>query len=211
MKLIIFDCDGTLVDSEFLCNLALSQQLTECGIPSNITALITQFRGWKLASIIGNIEAEYGVTLPTDFEQEYRLKIKRLFSSKLKANPGVHQLLSSLDIPFCVASSAPRAKIEHALEVTGLSAFFKQNIFSGYDIQAWKPDPTLFLHVAKSKGLHPKDCLVIEDSLVGLLAAKRAKMRSIYYAPHKKSAGLAGITQVSHMSEIGELLTEKAF
>jgi len=202
MELIIFDCDGTLVDSEFLCNLALQEQLAAIGIQSEATALMSKYRGGKLLEIILSLQAEYQVTLPQAFESEYRKKVANLFDGHLKANDGVEKLLESLSIPFCIASSAPKKKIEHALQVTKLNKYFKNNIFSSYEISSWKPQPGIFLHAAKMMNVLPVKCCVVEDSIVGLHAANRAKMKSIYYDPDMLSPNPIASMSIKHMSEL---------
>lgn len=182
MKLVIFDCDGTLVDSEFLCNLALEHQLAELGVKSDANALLSKYRGGKLATIMSSLETEFSIFLPKSFEADYRLKVNNLFDEHLVANDGVKEVLTSLSILFCIASSAPRAKIERALNVTGLAKFFDKNIYSSYEVGSWKPEPDLFLHAAQMMGVESHKCCVVEDSLLGLQAANRAKMKSIYYA-----------------------------
>ena len=206
MDLIIFDCDGTLVDSEFLCNLALQQQLAELGIDSDAEELMALYRGVKLNVTLTSLASEFDISFPETFISDYRLKVKHLFELHLKANEGVKALLSSLTIPFCVASSAPREKIKQALAVTGLAEFFKDNIFSSYDIDTWKPEPGIFLHAAKKMNADPARCFVVEDSLVGLQAANGAKMKCIYYAPTLDDKHPLASIQIKHMSELMALL-----
>ena len=207
MDLIIFDCDGTLVDSEFLCNLALQQQLAELGIDSDAEELMALYRGVKLNVTLTSLESEFDTSFPETFIPDYRLKVKHLFEHHLKANDGVKALLNSLTIPFCVASSAPREKIDQALEVTGLAPYFNDNIFSSYDIDTWKPEPGIFLHAAKKMNTDPARCFVVEDSLVGLQAANGAKMKSIYYAPTLVDKHPLASVQIKHMSELIALLS----
>lgn len=207
MKLVIFDCDGTLVDSEYLCNLALEYQLAEIGIESRATDLLAKYRGSKLAVIFARLEAEFSISLPASFEKEYRKKVSVLFDEHLKPNAGVKEILESLSIPFCIASSAPREKINRALSVTGLAEYFENNIFSSYEINSWKPEPELFLHAAKEMGVNPQDCCVIEDSLQGLEAASNANMRMVYYAPEIKQQNQYGAIQIQSMSELVEIIT----
>lgn len=207
MKLVIFDCDGTLVDSELLCNLALEDQLSELGLKCSADELLAKYRGGKLASIISSLENEFSMTFPKSFESEYRSKVNELFDKELVANDGVQEVLNSLTIPFCIASSAPREKIERALYVTGLSKYFENNIFSSYEVGSWKPEPDLFLYAANAMKVKPEYCAVVEDSLLGLKAANQAKMKSIYYTPEATEvSGLADV-QIQHMSELLKHIT----
>ncbi|MBM4810338.1 HAD-IA family hydrolase [Vibrio parahaemolyticus] len=207
MKLVIFDCDGTLVDSEFLCNLALERQLAEIGVECKAKALLDKFRGCKLASIFASLESEFSISLPESFESEYRYKVGALFDEHLKPNAGVKEVLESLSIPFCIASSAPREKIKRALSVTGLDGYFDNNIFSSYEVGSWKPEPQLFLHAANEMGVNPEECCVVEDSLVGLEAATNAKMKVVYYAPKVTEQNHFGAVQIQNMSELFEIIT----
>ncbi len=202
MKLVIFDCDGTLVDSEMLCNLALERQLLELGVEYHAQDLLNKFRGCKLASIISSLETELSMKLPEAFESEYRLKVNDLFDKELMPNDGVEDVLKSLTVPFCVASSAPREKIERALHVTGLLKYFRGNIYSSYEVGSWKPEPDLFLHAANSMKVKPQYCVVVEDSSVGLEAANKAEMKSIYYAPKEVEGNLFADVQIDHMSQL---------
>ncbi|TEW51897.1 HAD family hydrolase [Psychromonas algicola] len=207
MELIIFDCDGTLVDSEFLCNLAMEQQLAEMGFKVDAAELTIEYRGVSLAKIMSSLEARLATTFPSNFETEYRLKVLSLFDEHLKPNEGVVELIESLTIPFCIASSGPRKKIEHALKVTGLDKYFKDNIFSAHEVGSWKPDPGLFLHAAETMKVDPANCYVVEDSLVGLQAANNAKMKCVYYAPEETEKSPLASLQAKHMSElIGKLI-----
>ncbi|HHF3087014.1 TPA: HAD family hydrolase [Vibrio alginolyticus] len=207
MKLVIFDCDGTLVDSELLCNLALEHQLAEIGVECSANELLAKYRGGKLAAIFSSLESEFSITLPASFEKGYRDKVGALFDKHLKPNAGVKEVLESLSIPFCIASSAPRDKIKKALSVTGLAEYFEHNIFSSYEVGSWKPEPGLFLHAAKEMGFSPEDCCVVEDSLLGLEAATNAKMKAVYYTPQIKEQNQYGAIQIQSMSELVEIIT----
>jgi len=202
MKLIIFDNDGTLVDSEFLCNLGLQQQLAEYGFEYEASELLAKYRGIKLNVTMEKLANKFNTTFPDSFEAEYRLKVAKLFEQQLEANAGVEDLLKSLTIPYCVASSGPRFKIEQALKKTGLSKYFEGKIFSSYEIDSWKPQPDIFLHAAKQMKVDPASCCVVEDSLVGLQAANAANMYSIYYAPETSLKEPSADLQIKHMSEL---------
>lgn len=178
---VIFDLDGTLVDSEPLCNRAFLDLLPRLQLP--LETLIARYRGRKLAEILRDLEQLIGEPLPPDFERRYRLRVEQLFSEGLQASPGAPQMLGSLPYVKCVASSGPRQKIEQALQIAGLASHFEGRIFSAYEVGSWKPDPGLFLYAARQMGVAPRRCVVIEDSEVGIEAARRAGMRSLLYAP----------------------------
>ncbi len=183
IKCLIFDCDGTLVDSEYLCNLGLEIKLKEYRITESANDMMARFRGGKLASILEALEEKHGIQFNDEFIPSYRKIVSELFDQKLEPFRGVVEMLESISLPKCVASSGPLAKIKQSLSLTSLSPYFGENIYSSYEVGSWKPDPGLFLFAAKDMGFEPEECLVIEDSLVGIEAAKSAKMHSVLYDP----------------------------
>ena len=207
IKCIIFDCDGTLVDSEFLCNLALEIKLKDYGVKANATDLVERFRGVKLTAILKAMEVEHHLALEENFEASYRALVYELFEARLKPCEGVHDMLDELvDYPKCVASSGPINKINKALSITSLSEYFNGNIYSAHVIKSWKPDPGLFLHAAKSMGFTPAECVVVEDSEVGISAAKSAGMKAILYDPHKIHAPNLSDDVIYHMNELKQVI-----
>lgn len=183
IECVIFDCDGTLVDSEVLCNLGLEIKLQELGIKADIQSMVNRFRGWKLANIVDALSIEYSLELNETFITSYREVIADLFDSQLQPIPNIAQTLANIPQPKCVASNAPLEKIKQAVRVTNLEHFFNDNLFSSYAIQSWKPEPDLFLHAAKMMKIEPKNCVVVEDSILGIEAAQRAGMQSFFYQP----------------------------
>ena len=181
IEAIIFDCDGTLVNSEILCNRALVIILRQYGIQEDEDAMTGRFRGRKLSSIIYALEQHYRITFNEGFVEEYRATVDKLFGEHLEPIEGVAEMLEQLTVPFCVASNGPREKIQRALSITGLSKFFDQRIFSSYEVGSWKPAPELFLQAAGSMNVPPEHCLVVEDSTVGVLAANRADMQACLF------------------------------
>jgi len=202
----IFDLDGTLVDSEGLNNSAYVELIAE--INESDTELTKRYRGMKFSNIIADIESRFKVALPLDFESLYRERVAELYESELKANPGVPELLSGLEIECCVASSAPTKKINHALEITGLGGYFGANIFSSYEIGSWKPEPDLFLHVAATMNHRPDHCAVVEDSDLGVEAAIAAGMHVFHYAPGSARTRSGRYQSIRQMSELVGLLAE---
>ena len=206
IRCVIFDCDGTLVDSEFLCNLGLEMSLRELGVESSAVEMMARFRGGKLATILRAIEAEHDITLPEDFVPTYRALVDRLFDEQLRPCVGVPEMLDALTLQKCVASSGPRPKIERALTVTGILDHFSGTIYSSYDIQSWKPDPDLFLHAADSMGFGPEKCVVVEDSLVGVEAAVRAGMVSVLYDPENLHDSTLCTHKITKMGQLVDML-----
>jgi HAD superfamily hydrolase (TIGR01509 family) len=203
IQCVIFDCDGTLVDSEYLCNLGLEIGLRAKGIEEDAQALMVTFRGWQLEKTLARLSARHGVELDETFVQAYRQLLTKLFAEKLQPISGIEAALAAIDLPKCVASGGPMAKIEQALKLTGLSRHFGGNIFSSYVVKSWKPDPDLFLYAARTMGVRPEACAVVEDSPVGIEAALRAGMRPYLYDPHGVQQVAAG--EVISFMEMGQL------
>ena len=211
IKGIIFDCDGTLVDSEHLFNRALSIKLEERGVGLTANQLVARFRGVKFADVIATIEQEYSVNLDENFIEQYRTLVSTFFKQDLQACEGVAETLAKIDLPMSVATNGPLAKMKIAMDVTELSGFFNGRLFSAYDVDCWKPDPGLFLHVASIMNLTAQECLIVEDSVVGIEGAIAANMKAVLYDPKDVHADYyssleknsnADVVKISHFSEI---------
>ncbi len=206
MKAIIFDCDGTLVDSEMLSNEVLVEAVAEHGLNLSVDEATLAFRGGKMADCVAHLEALLGRPLPEHFVPTLRSRTADAFRTKLQPITGALELirwLADRSWPICVASSGPVEKIELSLSLTGLSPFFEGRIFSSYDIGAWKPDPSLFLHAAKAMGVRPDDCAVVEDSLPGIRAGLAAGMAAFAFQPRAVIVNLPG--EVTVLRELMEL------
>lgn len=186
IKAIIFDCDGTLVDSEGLSNQALVLSLLDYGVHEKEEDLISRYRGGKLATVMDSLQSIHNIRFSDDFVTKYRATVEELFKTHLKPIEGIPSLLNKLkklNIPMCVASSGPMEKIQTSLTTTKIIDYFEGKIYSAYDIKSWKPDPDLFLHASRSLGVKPENCLVIEDSEVGIIGANRANMKALLFDP----------------------------
>lgn len=203
-KCIIFDLDGTLVDSEILSNQAFVDLVPEITEPAE--QMVNRYRGKKLADILYDLEERFGKKLPDTFEASYRERVAILFAQQLKPMPGVVAMLEELELPKCIASSGPPSKIAQALKVSGLARFFNSSIYSSYVIGSWKPEPGLFLHAARSMGFASKDCIVVEDSDVGIQAANAAGMRALHYVPSVNEKFENGAITFSKMALLPELI-----
>tara|TARA_R110000868_G_scaffold291002_2_gene551321 strand:+ start:25646 stop:26287 length:642 start_codon:yes stop_codon:yes gene_type:complete len=185
-KCIIFDCDGVLVDSEVLGNQVFVDMANEYGADIDISYAMRHFKGGFLMDSIRQVEAIIQKTLPVYFESEYRQRSYQIFSTHLKSVEGIEKVLEKLTVPFCVASSGPQEKIKRNLETAGLWSYFNGNIFSCYDIGKWKPDPAIYLHASTAMGFLPNECLVIEDSYKGAMAATSGGFDVYGYALHNE-------------------------
>jgi len=207
-ELVIFDCDGVLVDSEPLANEVLASHATRIGWPMDREASQSLFKGMTMAQIHLRFEEKMGHPLSRDWIELYYTDSFALFEKRLQPVPGVSELIERVRNArkrVCVASQGPHNKMRLTLGVTGLWDHFSGNIFSAQDVARPKPYPDLFLHAAQQMGVAPELCCVIEDSQTGLKAAKAAKMRAIYYAPevlpHEEAEHPVGEV-TNHMDEI---------
>lgn len=177
--LVIFDCDGVLVDSEVISCASLAEQLTLFGVPTSREEAMARFLGRSTAAIAEDFRARTGTDLPADFLPRFRLDVAARMKRELAPIPdilGVLEGLQAARLPFCVASSSERPRLDLALTLTGLIGFFEDRIFNAAMVARGKPAPDLFLHAAQTLGADPARCLVIEDSPAGVLAGKAAGM-----------------------------------
>ncbi len=193
--LVIFDCDGVLVDSERLGNQRLAQVLTEAGFPISYEDCRRTFVGKPMAAVQAHVEAT-GVLLGADFVQRWNDGLPDVFRNGLDPIPHVGeavQAIASAGIPFCVASSGQLTKMRLTLGLTGLLPYFEQSLFSVSMVSRGKPFPDLFLYAAQAMGHAPEACVVVEDSVAGVMAARAAGMRALAYAgdPESEREGLA--------------------
>ena len=204
--LVIFDNDGVLVDSERLANTILGELLTGYGSPTTTDEAVERHLGTSLRRVRAVVEAE-GVAVPADFEDSYHRRLFAAFNQSLVAVPGVAEVLSTLDVPVCVASSGSHERIRRSLTLAGLARHFKGRIFSADDVERGKPAPDLFLHAAAALGARPSRCAVIEDSPLGVEAAGAAGMTVFAYAAVTPASRLSAASVVfSSMGELPRLL-----
>jgi len=208
-KCIIFDCDGVLVDSETITCRVLVEMTRELGIPMKLEFAVQNFLGKSLNSIMQHLDRLLDNNLPANFESEYRRKTFEAFKKDLQPIEGVQALLDKLEIPFCVASSGPLKKIHHNLAITGLADKFQGKMFSCYEINNWKPNPHIFLYAAEVMGFEPEECVVIEDSIIGVQAAIAGGFDVFMYSKDKQNdhVGLEGVNIFDEMTQLDILLS----
>ncbi|MDF3065057.1 MAG: sugar transferase [Polyangiaceae bacterium] len=206
-QVIIFDCDGTLVDSETIGVGVLAEVAAEGGATFSPTAALEHLRGLKMTECVERIEELCGVKLSEDFVPQVRLRMAEAFRLRLQPMAGARELLASLTTPFCVASSGPRAKIELSLSLTGLAPLVDGRIFSSYEVGSWKPEPGIFLHAAAAMGVAPSACTVVEDSEPGVRAGLAAGMRVLAYGDFVGNvAQRHGVPHVRTHRELADVL-----
>jgi HAD superfamily hydrolase (TIGR01509 family) len=185
-----------LVDSERLGNEVFSEMLATHGHQISGDETRNRFRGMKLARCLETLESETGIVLPDSFETDLRQQMSSVFKAELQPVAGALRLVESLRIPFCVASSGPRKKIEENLRTTDLYPHFVGKIFSGYEVGSWKPEPDLFLSAAQHFGVAPADCVVVEDSFVGVSAGIAANMTVLGLSATAEDRSVAAASRV---------------
>lgn len=180
---IIFDCDGTLVDSEHITVEVLVEFVNEFGLELTVEEALPLFIGRDMPTIVVELERRLGAQLPENFCSEYRSRQAIALQRDLQVISGAHELLEAINRQYCIASNAPQEKLRINLETTGLDRFFTtERTFSAYDINIWKPQPDLFVFAAKQMGVDASRCVVIEDSQAGIDAGLAAKMQVIGYS-----------------------------
>jgi len=209
LELVIFDCDGVLVDSELLSNRVLAQTLAEIGLPMSLEETIATFMGHSMAACVAIIEERTSRPIPSNFVANFRDRTFDVFRRELRPVQGIESVLDAIDLPFCVASSGPPEKIQLTLSITGLLPRFAGRIFSAVEVTRGKPHPDLFLHAAHKMGVAPPACVVVEDSVRGVQAAVAAGMRVFGYADLTDADTLAaaGARVFRSMAELPALLS----
>ena len=200
---VIFDCDGTLVDSESLSISILLELVSEFGLILPYQQTLRQFAGNDLSVVFRSLEQKIGHAFPNDFLKRFRERQIAVLKEQVQAIHGAADLLGAMTLPVCVASNAPLNKINVCLETTGLHRYFTESrIFSAYQINTWKPAPDLFLVAAKSLGIAPECCAVVEDSSFGIDAGLSAGMQVFAFDPCGAPAHDERVTVVRCLTEL---------
>jgi HAD superfamily hydrolase (TIGR01509 family) len=213
VELVIFDCDGVLIDSERLAIKVDVVALRELGWPLSEAEVIARFVGRSDREGRQVIEEHLGRKLPTGWTEQVQQQYRQAFAAELTPVDGVVEALDRIALPTCVASSATHEHLRYTLSLTGLYERFAGRIFSADDVAAGKPAPDLFLHAASEIGADPAGCVVVEDSRPGVEAARAAGMRALAFAggltPAERLQG-PGTVVFDDMRELPGLLGEAA-
>ncbi len=210
-ELIVFDCDGVLVDSEPIANRVMAEAITALGWPLSTADCMARFKGHHFDTVIAVIEDRLGRRVPKSWLPDLRAATDAAFQRELEPVPGVFKALDAVaasGAATCVASQGPLEKMAVSLGVTGLWARFEGRIFSAYQVARGKPHPDLFLFAAQTMGVAPRACVVIEDSPLGVAAARAAGINVLGFAPEGDGADLAaaGARLFRDMAELPGLL-----
>lgn len=182
VKCVIFDCDGVLIESEEIGMRVLLEMASRYGVSIDLKDAMLRFSGRKFKETLKELQSIARHPFPDDFEIQFRKHSYEVFAKEVKPTEGITDVLDSLPVPFCVASSGPVEKIRLNLTNTELIQYFENKIFSAYDINSFKPDPGLFLYAAKQMGFQPSECAVVEDSKAGIQAALAGGFKALGFA-----------------------------
>lgn len=217
-ELVIFDCDGVLIDSEVIGCRIDAECFAEIGLPIGVEEVTARYVGISTRTMFADVERRFNVKLPEDFGGRIRARVTAAFEQELAIIPGIEAVLDALPCRYCVASSSAPDRLRHALSLVGLARRFEPHIFSATQVEHGKPAPDLFLFAAQAMGVAPEQCVVIEDSLAGVQAAVGAGMRVFGFTggghcgpDHGERLRAVGAYSVfAHMREFPHLVTQRA-
>ncbi|MDZ4311381.1 MAG: HAD family hydrolase [Cypionkella sp.] len=175
--LVIFDCDGVLIDSEIISAQMLIDALAERGVQIDLAYVARHFLGRSYPTVMNTIREEFNLTLPPDFEEQYRARLLQRFEQELKIMPGVAEVIAQMGVPYCIATSSSPMRAAKSLDMVGLGHLAGERLFTSTLVARGKPAPDLFLYAAQKMAVEPGRCLVIEDSLTGIRAGLAAGMQ----------------------------------
>jgi HAD superfamily hydrolase (TIGR01509 family) len=209
VSLVIFDCDGVLVDSEPISVRHDVELFAELGLPISEAEVIDRFVGRSTEVIVAAIEDQLGHALPDGIFERAEERLRDAWGAELTPVDGIVEALGQITGPVCVASSSQPENLRYKLELTGLYERFEGRIFSASEVANGKPAPDLFLYAAARMGADPRDCVVVEDSRYGVEAARAAGMEALAYAGGLTDAAVLEGPQTvvfAHMRELPRLL-----
>ncbi|KFE34909.1 HAD family hydrolase [Thioclava atlantica] len=177
IDLVIFDCDGVLIDSEIISAQMLVEELAKLQVRIDLDYVARHFLGRSYPTVMNQIRDAFGLDLPESFEAQYRARLLDAFEADLEVMPGVAEVLDQIATPWCVATSSSRPRAERSLAIAGLAERVGDRLFTASQVTHGKPAPDLFQLAAREMGAEPARCLVIEDSLNGLRAGRAAGMK----------------------------------
>lgn len=175
--LLIYDCDGTLIDSEGIACSVCADALTEVGVPYTTALFAARYAGMPARETWERVTRQYGVTLPEGFNARINAEIHRRLDAEVLPVEGARQAIEAIAGPRCVASSTGIVQLRKNLVTAGLSDLFGESVFSASQVKRGKPAPDVFLYAASQMGADPAETLVVEDTVAGVTAARRAGMR----------------------------------
>lgn len=197
-ELVIFDCDGVLVDSEPVANRTFAQMLRELGLDLTPEQMFENFVGYSIAHCLRVVEDMLGHAPPENFARELQARTFEAFRTELRSMPGIEYALGAINVPFCVTSSGDHEKMRTTLGITGLLSRFDGRIFSVTQVARGKPAPDVYLFAVEQLNANPSRCVVVEDTPPGVKAGVAAGMTVFGYCAH---------TPVHKLEDVGAHLT----
>ncbi|MDE2385614.1 MAG: HAD family hydrolase [Alphaproteobacteria bacterium] len=191
MDLVIFDCDGVLIDSEMLSAAVLTEMAAEVGFAITPEIFRSDFLGRSFATASARAEKRWGRGFPADFNMNYRARLLARMKGNLPAMPGVRAVLDAMRAPFCLATSSSPPRLAVSMAETGLGPYFEGRMYTASMVANGKPAPDLMLHAAAAMNATPESCLVIEDSEMGLRAGLAAGMQVWHFIGGAHMQGMA--------------------
>lgn len=208
--LVIFDCDGVLVDSELITNRVFAQMLNELGITVSLEDMFERFVGRSMPQCLEILTKLLGRPVPQHFVEEYQTRSATALQAELKAVPDIETVLAAMRIPYCVASSGTHEKMRTTLGITGLLPQFRGKMYSVTEVAQSKPFPDVFLLAARQQGVIPADCAVIEDTPTGVRAGVAAGMTVFGYCaltPKQRLIGAGAHHTFERMRDLPGLIS----
>jgi HAD superfamily hydrolase (TIGR01509 family) len=206
-RLVIFDCDGVLVDSDRISLRIQAQRISALGLETTYEDCLGDFLGLGMPATLRILSERLGRPVPDGWVEELSAAVNEAFERELTPVPGIIEALDDIELPTCVASSGTHDKMRFTLGLTGLYDRFAGRIFSAEEVRRGKPAPDLFLHAAACMDIPPEDCAVVEDSPFGVAAAKAAGMRVLGFAATTPAERLAEADTVfTTMTELPQLV-----
>jgi HAD superfamily hydrolase (TIGR01509 family) len=208
VKCIIFDCDGTLVDSEPLTNKVIAEMAGELGITMTWEEATKLWGGKTIDAVVYGMKEMSGNELPDDWVPRLVQNVSNAYKHDLVPMDGISEVLDSLTIPTCVASNGRPGHVENSLKITGLYKYFKDKVYTASEVAHPKPAPDLFLYAVDKMDFPKEECVVIEDSIPGVTAAVRAGIRvlGLVKMSSEKELEEAGAEPFTNMRELPKLL-----
>lgn len=207
IRAILFDCDGVLIDSESIANRALEKSLLEVGIHLSIIEIANTFTGLTFPACVEIIESKLGAAVPEDFAVKNRAYFREMMAKDLLVMPGVEAMLEQLHLPYALVTNSHREELSFKLTTTGLDRFFPpERRFDAQTMGVAKPDPSIYRQAAASIAHPIESCLIVEDSVPGLLAATRSGAQVWAYRPHASAAELHSLPIARIIENWPELL-----
>ncbi|MCU5772356.1 6-phosphogluconate phosphatase [Erwiniaceae bacterium BAC15a-03b] len=208
IECVFFDCDGTLVDSELICTQSYVNTFAQYGVALSLQEMFEKYKGVKLYDIVADVCAQHQLDVPVaELESAYRKEVARLFDAGLQPIAGAQQLLAQVSVPMCVVSNGTVKKMQHSLGLTDMLRYFDDRLYSGYDIERWKPDPELMFHAAEKMDVAVERCILVDDSEAGAKAGIAAGIPVFYYCAdaHNQPLDHPLVTMFDDMAQLPAL------